>query len=379
MRLYLGGGADRVIATGDPGDVRLRVIAGEGTTLVDDSAGGGMRVYDAGEHVEVRAGPGTKVIAKPYEPPAPDSGFVDVEDVPPRDWGSDLIPLPLFSYAKDVGAFIGGQVVYTRHGFRKHPWSQRHTIQGGYATTANRGRFRYTGAFRPENSALSGELDFGYSGIETLRFYGFGNGTSDNASDSFFRVRNRQFHLAPSVSQWFLDDTVEISAGPWLQHSKTESGTRLIDLTNPYGAGSFGLIGRVRQVPLRLTRDTRRVRAAHPSAPPQPRGRLPDERRSRRRPLPSEPRGLGRDRDLGLHRGVGVRLPELPREGPHHIRRARGRQAGLRPAAVLRGCVPRRRRHHLGRHQAPRLPRGALRRRVLLLRKPRPAHLRRPG
>ena len=244
VRLYLRGGDDTVTVIGESGGpIRLRVIAAEGSKVVNDSRGGGTRIYDSRGSVEVRAGPGTDVDPRPYEPPPSDPGFVDVEDVPPRDWGSDVIPFPLFGFENDVGAFLGLGVIYTRYGFRKHPWSSRHQLSAGWATQAGRPRVRYTGAFRPENSKLLAELDLHYSGIEILRFYGFGNTTRDNRSKRFYRVRNEQFRAAPSVSVSLADERIRIAGGPWLEYSRTKNGSRLIDVSDPYGSGRFGSIG----------------------------------------------------------------------------------------------------------------------------------------
>ncbi|MBW2723221.1 MAG: BamA/TamA family outer membrane protein [Deltaproteobacteria bacterium] len=258
VRLYLRGGDDRVRVEGGSGPIRLRVIAADGQNRVDDSAGGGTRVYDSdadtGNHAEVIAGPGTRVDRRPYELPPSESGFVDVENVPPRDWGSDTIPLPEAGYEKDVGVFLGVAAAHTRYGFRKHPWSSKHSFGVGYATEANKARVRYMGQFRPENSILLGELDLQYSGIEVVRFYGVGNETNDNRRDSFYRVTNRQIRVRPSISLPILDERIRLSAGPHLQLSRTSNGSRLIDDVKPYGDDNFQLIGAL----MNLQFDTRR-------------------------------------------------------------------------------------------------------------------------
>ena len=246
VRIYLRDGDDQVKVVGGRRPltgIRLRVIAADGRKLLDDSQGGGTRLYDENGSVEVKRGPGTSVDRRPYELPEPDSGFVDVEDVPPRDWGSDLIPIPQFGYEKDVGAFLGAGIIYTRYGFRKHPWSSRHQLSAGWATQAGRGRFAYGGSFRLENSNLLAKLDLKASGIEILRFYGFGNETSDAGGQSNFRVRNRQLRAAPGLQLRLMDDQVRLSGGPWIQHTRTKNGSRFIDAVDPYGAGKFGMIG----------------------------------------------------------------------------------------------------------------------------------------
>ena len=243
VRIYLRGGDDRLAVSGKPGRIRLRVIAGDGKKILDDTRGGSTRFYLESSESEVRSGPGTRIDDRPYELPESNSGFVDVEDVPPRDWGSDLIPIPLFGYEKDVGAFLGAGAVYTRFGFRKHPWSSRHKLTAGYATEAERWRAAYNGAFRRENSNLLSRLELKYSGIEVVRFYGFGNNTSDDRSDGFYRARTRQMKAVPNLQLRLMDEKVRIAGGPWVEYWRTKDDDRLVDLQEPYGDGSFGMIG----------------------------------------------------------------------------------------------------------------------------------------
>jgi len=249
VRIYLRDGDDRVRVTGSPGClslrgcVRLRVIAGTGEKKLDDSQGGGTRVYDEHHSVEVTRGTLTRVDRSPYVPPEPDSGFVDVEDVPARDWGSDIIPLPVFGYERDVGVFVGAGLVYKRYGFRKHPWSSRFSLNGGWATEANEPRVEFKSAFRLERKTnLVANLDALFSGIEVLRWYGFGNETGDDESDSFYRVRNRLYYVAPSFDLAFYEDRLKVGTGMYIGESSTEDGNRLIDIDDPYGAGQFGLM-----------------------------------------------------------------------------------------------------------------------------------------
>jgi len=244
VRIYLRGGGDRVTVEGDPGwRIRLRVVTDDSPVRVDDSAAGCTRIYDENGSAEVAKGPCTRLVTKPYRPPPPDAGFVDVEGVPPRDWGWDLIPIPDLSYQRDVGAFLGLGGLLTRYGFRKHPWAQRHFLSGGYATEAESGRVEYEGRFRPESSRLVARLEAYYSGIEILRFYGFGNETDNDRADSFFRVRNEQVRVAPGLELPLRDGMFRVSAGPWYEYSNTVRGDRLIDELQPYGFGSFHAVG----------------------------------------------------------------------------------------------------------------------------------------
>lgn len=243
LRLYLRGGDDLVVVDGGRSRIRLHVIAESGSKRVDDTAGGGTRIHDEHGVVTVLAGRGTRIDRKPYVLPSSESGFVDVENVPPRDWGSDTIPIPEFGYESDVGGYLGIALAHTRYGFRKHPWSDKHSLAFGWATEAHEPRIRYQGRFRPENSKRLYGLDLHYSGIDVLRFYGEGNETRDRGNDRFFRVRNEQFRIMPSLHVPFTDDKIRISGGPYAQFSRTFNGTRLIDDLDPYGNHKFGLVG----------------------------------------------------------------------------------------------------------------------------------------
>jgi len=257
VRLYLRGGDDRVEVIGGSGRIQLRVIAEGGQKQLDDSRGGGTTLYDEAGTVEVKPGPGTFVDSRPYTLPPSNSCFVDVEAVPPRDWGSDLIPIPQFGYEKDVGVFLGAGAVYTRYGFRKHPWSSQHRLTAGAGTTAEQPRVHYGGKYRIRNSNVLGNLELHASGLEVLRFYGFGNSTSDDGKDSFFRVRNQQYLASPSLQVQLMDDKIRLKGGPRVQFTQTKNNSnRLIGQEDPYGAGKFGMIG----ASVNFQFDTRRAR-----------------------------------------------------------------------------------------------------------------------
>jgi hemolysin activation/secretion protein len=98
------------------------------------------------------------------------------------------------------------------------------------------------------------------SGIEILRFYGFGNETDNNNGDrDFFKVQQDQFLVEPSISIPFAR-RVELTFGPQVQFSRLdENDDRFIStLPSLYGAGEFGQVGG--RVGLQV--DTRDVPAA---------------------------------------------------------------------------------------------------------------------
>ncbi len=243
VRLYLRDGDDRVEVRGGKRPIRLRVVT-EGDGTIDDPAGG-ARLYDRRGGFTLLEGSRTRVDRRPYAPPKSTApAYLEADQIPPRDWGWDWYPIPIVGYESDVGVFLGAAALVKTYGFRDNPWSTRHVVTAGWAFDAGEPRLSYNGAFRRENSDLLGKLAVRYSGIEVLGFYGFGNETSDSGSRKFFRARNGEFFVSPTIETPLGIDALTLSAGPWLSLWDTKSGDRLIDQLDPYGAGGdFHSIG----------------------------------------------------------------------------------------------------------------------------------------
>jgi hypothetical protein len=253
VRVYLRGGDDRLATSGSP-RIRLRVIAGPGYKTLDDSRGGGTRFSVTGP-ARIERGPGTRVDDREHVPPPPNPR---APWIPPRDWGGQRLVDPVLGYATDVGVYLGAGMSWERYGFRKHPWASRQTLDAAFAFGAERPRFRYDGAFRRENSSTLLQLRARASGLEVLRFYGFGNETDDDAPDEFFRLRQTQYRLEPALDVG-LGRRLRLSAGPVLRYATTDlAADRFIGRERPYGSQDFGQLGAA----LGLLLDTRDSLAA---------------------------------------------------------------------------------------------------------------------
>jgi hypothetical protein len=217
----------------------IRVIGGAGDDTIDDSLGGGLKVYDSIGTPIVISGSGTKLNTRKYEPPV----NPNVPWLPLRDWGHQIVPIPWFGGGPDIGIFIGGGLIAKTYGFRKLPYSSAQTLRFGYASGANTFRLDYQGEFYKENSGRYTSLSARASRIETLRFYGYGNETTSNESSSFYKVEQQQysFHLTHTVP---LVGPLSFTIGPTVKFCKTEPGqNRLIHIINPYGAENYGQVG----------------------------------------------------------------------------------------------------------------------------------------
>jgi hypothetical protein len=254
LRLYLHGGDDRVLVAGaGEGRILLRVVGGAGDdAVVDSSRAGGVRVYDFEGRTTVE-GHGARLDERPYESPIARRPPNAVE---PRDWGYWMKPTLWMSGGPDVGLFVGGGWVATRYAFRHHPYAWRMRLRAGYATTAQTGRVDYSAEWRRLNSGTRVRLHARASGVEILRFYGFGNQTQPAGDQAFHRVSQEQYRLEPELVLR-LDSALDFAVGPFARYAETDL-RRFIGTLRPYGTPSFGEVGM--RAALRL--DTRDVPAA---------------------------------------------------------------------------------------------------------------------
>jgi hypothetical protein len=167
---------------------------------------------------------------KPYAP----------ADTAIRDWGNRYLSQFWFSSGPDIGVFLGGGLVYTRYGFRKDPFAHRYRLRAGYATGASTIRADFNGEWHLTNSPVTFNVLARASGLDVVRFHGFGNETSAAGPDEFFRVNQIDYLLAPSIG-FPLARHLDLQAGPRFHYSSTNfDQNRLISLARPYGSGDFG-------------------------------------------------------------------------------------------------------------------------------------------
>lgn len=254
VRLFLHGGSDHALVRG-PGDggVRIRVLPGKGTDgLADSSRGGAVNFYSTEAEDSVLPGRDVAVSRKPYQPSKPAL----------RDWGGRWLSQVWFDAGPDIGLFAGTGVSYTRYGFRHDPYAARYRLRAGWATGASTGRAEFTAEWRRENSRAATGVLTRASGIDVLRFNGFGNEIEAEGDDEFFRVNQLDLTLAPWLSIPVASRT-DLRFGPVLRYSDTDfdDGRFISQEPRPYGAGTFGMFGGL--VDLRLDARNRPVATTH--------------------------------------------------------------------------------------------------------------------
>jgi hypothetical protein len=236
LRLYLHGGADRVVVRGEGGPLTVRVIGGGEAVVTDSSSGPAVRLYATGE--DRAAGPAPTHVDRRQDvgPPAERPyGY--------RDWGSMWMPTGWLAYGPDVGLFVGPGAQFTDYGFRKYPFATRTRLRGGWAFEAMTGRVDLDVEAHPENSRMRAVLYARASGIEVVRYHGQGNESVLEQDDEFYRVRQQQYLLIPAVVFPF-GRHAEVGFGPSLEFIRTRSDDgRIVDATTPYGSDDWGQLG----------------------------------------------------------------------------------------------------------------------------------------
>ncbi len=256
VRLYMRGGDDRIEVEGTGGPITVRVVGGRGNDRLEAAKPGGVRYYDSlgDNHVAERSG--TAWDRRPYTAPPGPAG---APWIPPRDWGRDNFFVPWTSYGSDIGFFVGGGVTTVGYGFRKHPWADQQTLRAGWAFGAKQPRVDYRGEFHRVNSDVRLGLRAYWSGLEILRYYGFGNDTTAEEEDDFYKARQRQMVFSPSLT-WPLAGSLDVTLAPLVQYADTEDADTqdsetLVSEQSPYGSRTFGQVGAW----ARLRLDTRRA------------------------------------------------------------------------------------------------------------------------
>jgi len=257
VRVFLQGGDDFIEVVGGRGDIKVRAIGGGGDDRFinsSDTGGGNTRFYDDRGDNEFE-GRG-RVDRRSFERPS--STGMNLVHQYGLDWGGNHRVLPSLSFDSDIGLYVGVTAGITRYGFRKVPWQSDHFLTVGLGTKGPEPYIAWDARYR--NVIWNADLTFhtDYSGLEVLRFTGFGNETEVGEIGEFFDVDHRKFEFAPGLEwTWSYEGREEaeifrpafrLGIGPVVKYSDTpaeDNTEHLIGMLDPapIGLGSFGQFG----------------------------------------------------------------------------------------------------------------------------------------
>ena len=262
VRIYLRGGADRVEISGAKGRIAVRIDGGGGDDTFTNASEAGAsktRFYDSRGKNRVVKGKGAKIDKRRYE--RPPARMTLTQRYAP-DWGMEAYTFPTLTINPDLGVFVRVHNNRQYFGYRKDPFASRHSFNVGLATNGLAPFASYTGNFRRILHDFDARVHFKYSGIQLIRFNGFGNDTQISESSSYYEVKQSHVVFAPSLdfrkkehdeaapssSTEPLRSELTLRLGPILKYSNTSpdaNADKFITSLNPpvYGTGFFGQIG----------------------------------------------------------------------------------------------------------------------------------------
>ena len=262
VRIYLRGGDDRAEILGTKGQIVVRIDGGGGDDALTNSSQSGAsktRFYDSRGKNRFTKGKGAKIDERSYKRP-PGSKSTNARYA--LDWGMQKIAFPIIIVNPDLGIFAGGVSNPQYFGYRKIPFSSRHSFNVGLAINRLKPFVSYTGHFRQLLLNLDVKAHLKYSGIQVIRFNGFGNETEIPRPSSYYEVEQNYFTFAPSlefragdytgdmsgVDMGSLRSKLTIDFGPIIKYSNTPLSSNkekyIGSLVQPlYGTDTFGQVG----------------------------------------------------------------------------------------------------------------------------------------
>ncbi len=266
VRIHLRGGEDRAEISGTKGRIVVRIDGGGGDdTLTNSSVAGASktRFYDSRGSNRFVKGNGARIDERPYQRPhgshTPNARYA-------LDWGKRTANLPIFMINPDLHVYAGVQHIRQYYGYRKDPFSSQHDFTVGLAALDGPKSVKpfvsYMGNFRQPVRSFDARVHVGYSGIQLLRFNGFGNNTEISQPKSYYKLEQGLLVFAPalgfrakdheenvpSVGIESLRSKLNVDFGPIIKYSNvplsSNKGKYVGSLDQPmYGTGSFTQAG----------------------------------------------------------------------------------------------------------------------------------------
>jgi hypothetical protein len=241
VRVFLHGGDDRVIVRGAAtGGIIVRIMGGDGDDTVVDSVPRGdraLRFYDSSGTDRIVSDARIKIDRTRYRAPT----TAHVEDAP-RDWGAWSYTQRSVSLAPAIGLLASIEHTQFRYGFRNDQFAARSILRLDLSVGERRPRLTYSGTYRRRTSSRYADLQLMASGIELIRFHGYGNETPSDSGSGFYRVFQNVFRIEPGWV-WRLHSAT-VSLGARGQYSATRDNARtFVGASKPYGSGEFGEAG----------------------------------------------------------------------------------------------------------------------------------------
>ncbi|SFR38802.1 Calcineurin-like phosphoesterase [Robiginitalea myxolifaciens] len=176
--------------------IRVRIIGGLGREKYSGGKGGRTTIFDFkskksdfGEGLRAR-----KVLTDNYQ-------INTFQPLQPS--GDTNLWIPSLGFNPDDGFSLGASYSFMRMGFRRNPFTAKHSVSAGFFLATSGYDLRYTGEFAGLFGRWNLELETRYTSPNfTRNFFGFGNETEnpdDELGLDYNRVRTRIFRFTPAL------------------------------------------------------------------------------------------------------------------------------------------------------------------------------------
>ena len=264
VRIYLRGGDDSAEISGTKGRIVVRIDGGGGDDTFTNASEVGAsktRFYDYRGKNKFVKGKGAKIDESPYKRQPPQI-LLPSQTRYAMDWSKETFTYSMITVNPDLGVFLKGHNSIQYFGFRKYPYASQHSFDFGIASNGLNPFVSYTANYRQVLHDFDMRVHLKYSGIQMIRFNGFGNDTQIPGASSFYKVEQNHFLFSPSLNfhpnKLETDEDSEsketsrseliVRLGPVIKYSNTSpevnKDSYIGSLDEPvYGTGSFGQLG----------------------------------------------------------------------------------------------------------------------------------------
>ncbi|MBB3696983.1 BamA/TamA family outer membrane protein [Flammeovirga yaeyamensis] len=198
IRIYGLSGDDQFTFKGDHhGKIKIRVIGGDDKDQYSDVAKKGasrkVKVYDNKSETE---------IAKKGSFKNKLSDKVNVNEYNREDFKfNSLLPMLYGGFIPDDGVMLGGGFIFTKYGFRKSPYSQKHTLYGAISTNVAAFKLKYKGQFVDVVGGQDVIINAELRAPRNSNYYGLGNESEFNKEigNNYYRFFYTRHIIEPGL------------------------------------------------------------------------------------------------------------------------------------------------------------------------------------
>ncbi|MBC7948527.1 MAG: BamA/TamA family outer membrane protein [Chitinophagaceae bacterium] len=190
LRIYGFGGDDKFLVNGSSDKIKLRMIGGEGDDNFENTAssGKGGLVYDEKK--------GNNKLTGSFQNRMSNDTIVNKYD-PVGFKYNQIIPFISAGFNIDDGVYLGGYLKLIRHGFRKEPYKNSHTLTLNHALATKAFNVRYNAEFIGTFGRMSDLLfEADIKSPHITNFFGYGTETIyDKSKPGRFRYYRARYRL----------------------------------------------------------------------------------------------------------------------------------------------------------------------------------------